>query len=275
MRKLKQSVQQAATLSLLVSLVFGSLMPAFSMPVFALEKSSIETTGQLSLVDTNTLDTQPAEKPINIEPAPEPIIHPIDIGQIKPVEILPAEEIVPKDDLLPPEDANRDGEEPEPYIQKDEIKSLTDKLNINTDTNTGAFNYTYPIEIPAGRNNLQPDLALSYNNQDTNNQNLFGYGWSLNIPSIERLNKTGIDNLYTDNYFTSSLGGELAPISLSDDVHGTYGSPDKHGLGCADLELSTICIWTMFRRELSRCAALFLECCTSSCGVGSLRVVSS
>jgi RHS repeat-associated protein len=227
MLKLKQSAQQAATLSLLVSLVFGSLAPAFSMPVFALEQISNEKPAQqISTSQSDLSQIDLLEKPL--EAVPEPIIQPIDIGQINPVEINP-EEIIPKEDLLPPDDASLDGDEPELYIQKDEIKSLTDKLNINTDTNTGAFNYTYPIEIPAGRNNLQPDLALSYNNQDTNNQNLFGYSWSLNIPSIERLNKTGIDNLYTDNYFSSSLGGELAPISLSDNIHGTYGPRVENG----------------------------------------------
>jgi RHS repeat-associated protein len=240
MLKLKQSVQQAATLSLLVSLVFGSLAPAFSMPVFALEQISNEKPApQISTGQTDLSQIDLLEKPL--EAVPEPIIQPIDIGQINPVEINP-EEIIPQEDLLPPEDANRDGEEPEPYIQKDEIKSLTDKLNINTDTNTGAFNYTYPIEIPVGRNNLQPDLALSYNNQDTNNQNLFGYGWSLNIPSIERLNKTGIDNLYTDNYFSSSLGGELAPISLSDNIHGTYGPRVENG-DFLKYEYTTSSIW--------------------------------
>jgi hypothetical protein len=38
-----------------------------------------------------------------------------------------------------------------------------------------------------------------------------GYGWSLSIPYIERLNKTGSENLYGDTpYFTSSAEGELA-----------------------------------------------------------------
>ena len=217
-----------------VNLVFYSLAPAFSAPVFASteavenNQTPIISQNPARLAESQRANIQPLEKPVDIEPTPDPTIQPIDIGQIKPVEIIP-EEIVPEENKLPTEDANRDGEEPEPYIQKDEIKSLTDKLNINTDTNTGAFNYNYPLEVPAGRNNLQPDLALSYNNQDTNNQNLFGYGWSLNIPSIERLNKTGIDNLYTDNYFTSSLGGELTAISLSDDIHGTYGPRVENG----------------------------------------------
>lgn len=119
-----------------------------------------------------------------------------------------------------------DEDEPEPYIQKDEVKSLAEKLNIEADTSTGAFIYNYPIEVPAGRNGLQPSLALSYNNQNTDNQNLFGYGWGINIPYIERLNKTGIDRLYTENYFNSSLTGELVII---DDVNGIYGSKVENG----------------------------------------------
>ncbi|MBI2627674.1 VCBS repeat-containing protein, partial [Candidatus Nomurabacteria bacterium] len=42
-----------------------------------------------------------------------------------------------------------------------------------------------------------------------NNDNIFGYGWNINLPYIERINKTGTDKLYSENYFYSSLAGEL------------------------------------------------------------------
>ncbi len=39
---------------------------------------------------------------------------------------------------------------------------------------------------------------------------IVGYGWQLSIPYIQRLNKTGSQNLYaTNSYFTSSIDGEL------------------------------------------------------------------
>jgi len=85
-------------------------------------------------------------------------------------------------------------------------------VNPKVDNSTGALTYRIPLDIPPGRNKVQPDLALEYNSQNTED-GIVGYGWSVSIPYIERLNKRGSENLYTDNYFTSSLGGELATTS--------------------------------------------------------------
>jgi concanavalin A-like lectin/glucanase superfamily protein/virulence plasmid B protein len=81
---------------------------------------------------------------------------------------------------------------------------------------SGALTQHIPIDIPPGRNGLQPDLSLDYNSQNTAEDSIVGYGWSLSIPYIERLNKTGSQNLYGPNaYFTSSLDGELANLSTT------------------------------------------------------------
>ena len=75
---------------------------------------------------------------------------------------------------------------------------------------TGAFTQRLPLDIPPGRNGLQPDVSLQYNSQNTSD-GIVGYGWSLSIPYIERLNKTGSQDLYGNTpYFTSSIEGELA-----------------------------------------------------------------
>src|SRR5262249_7434666 len=67
-----------------------------------------------------------------------------------------------------------------------------------------------PLDIPPGRNGLQPDVSLQYNSQNTSDS-IVGYGWTLSIPYIQRLNKTGSQDLYGNNpYFTSSIDGELA-----------------------------------------------------------------
>lgn len=76
---------------------------------------------------------------------------------------------------------------------------------------SGALTQSIPLDTPPGRNGLQPDLSLNYNSQDTDQDSIVGYGWTLSIPYIERLNKTGSENFYGPNaYFTSSLDGELA-----------------------------------------------------------------
>jgi len=84
----------------------------------------------------------------------------------------------------------------------------------DVDQTTGAFVHRVPLDIPPGRNGLTPDLALQYNSQQLDD-GIVGYGWSLSLPYIERFNRTGIDRLYTDNYFVSSLGGELATTSTA------------------------------------------------------------
>ena len=84
----------------------------------------------------------------------------------------------------------------------------------DVDQTTGALMHRVPLDIPPGRNGLTPDLALVYNSQQLED-GIVGYGWSLSLPYIERFNRTGIDRLYTDNYFSSSLGGELATTSTS------------------------------------------------------------
>ncbi|MFA6922908.1 MAG: FG-GAP-like repeat-containing protein [Bacteroidales bacterium] len=77
------------------------------------------------------------------------------------------------------------------------------------DPTTGALLYNYPLTIPQGRNGMSPDLKLQYNSQKVDTDSVLGYGWSTNIPYITRVNKKGVNTLYTDNYFSSSLSGDL------------------------------------------------------------------
>jgi len=83
---------------------------------------------------------------------------------------------------------------------------------------SGAFTQKISLDIPPGRNGLQPDVSLQYNSQNTSD-GVVGYGWSLSIPYIERLNKTGSQDLYGSNpYFTSSIDGELASEATTSPV---------------------------------------------------------
>ena len=86
---------------------------------------------------------------------------------------------------------------------------IESETHIAPDQYSGAFNYEYPFTVPPGRNNLQPTLVLSYSSANTDAGNVFGYGWGLSIPKIERLSKHGSDDLYSRHDFSSSLSGEL------------------------------------------------------------------
>lgn len=92
------------------------------------------------------------------------------------------------------------------------------------DQSSGAFVHDYTIAVPPGRNGLQPDLNLVYNSQSRDATSLFGQGWAVTIPYIERLNKTGIENMYSDDTFTSSLTGELVSLGGGD-----FGSKVDNG----------------------------------------------
>jgi Salmonella virulence plasmid 65kDa B protein len=100
------------------------------------------------------------------------------------------------------------------------VYSSFNQNQLKIDQNTGALETTYPITLPPGRNNLQPDLDLVYNSENSQQGSIFGEGWSISIPYISRLNLTGVENLYstsTPNYFTSSLDGELSTTTVSGD----------------------------------------------------------
>jgi hypothetical protein len=89
------------------------------------------------------------------------------------------------------------------------------RIQIFPDEFTGALRHMYRIDVPPGRNKLTPDLALIYSSQSDDSGNLFGYGWSANIPSISRINRTGVTKLFNENYFYSTLDGELATTSVA------------------------------------------------------------
>jgi len=81
---------------------------------------------------------------------------------------------------------------------------------------SGAYTQKVSLDIPPGRSGLQPDISLQYNSQQTSDS-IVGYGWSLPIPYVQRLNKTGTQDFYNSatSYFTSSTDGELANIATS------------------------------------------------------------
>jgi hypothetical protein len=65
--------------------------------------------------------------------------------------------------------------------------SLPSSNSFETDLNSGAATFTYPIQVPPGTNGLQPNLAFMYNSNNRNSYpELVGSGWSLTQSYIQR-----------------------------------------------------------------------------------------
>jgi hypothetical protein len=89
---------------------------------------------------------------------------------------------------------------------------------------SGALSLQYPISVPPGRGSMTPDLKLVYTSNPSPNSNQFGYGLSINLPYIQRINRMGVDQLYATSYYTSTMDGELASTSAT-----TYGAKFENG----------------------------------------------
>jgi RHS repeat-associated protein len=96
-----------------------------------------------------------------------------------------------------------------------QIQAANKSPQLKADESSGALNYSYPLDVPPGRNGLHPDLMLSYNSQSLEEGSVFGYGWLINIPTIQRKNTHGTDKLYSRFDFTSAVSGDLVATDAS------------------------------------------------------------
>lgn len=80
---------------------------------------------------------------------------------------------------------------------------------IDRDPTNGALIFSYDINLPPGRNDIEPSLDLKYNSNKFSKITETGYGWELDIPYINRINYKGLDNMYNNEHFYSSISGEL------------------------------------------------------------------
>ena len=71
----------------------------------------------------------------------------------------------------------------------DPLEGLT-LMQPPTANNMGTANLSYPIEIPAGRQGMQPNLALTYSSGGGNGW--LGVGWDISIPSITVETRWGV-----------------------------------------------------------------------------------
>ena len=90
--------------------------------------------------------------------------------------------------------------EDEKVLAKEVVDGTDTSANSNTplaDLFTGSMSYRIPIEIPAGRRGVEPGIVLTY--KSTNGNSWLGVGWELEMGSIERSTKKGVN--YTGSEF--------------------------------------------------------------------------
>ncbi|MCA9397446.1 hypothetical protein KC573_01340, partial [candidate division WWE3 bacterium] len=80
----------------------------------------------------------------------------------------------------------------------------------------GDYRESYAIDVPPGTNGLTPILQLSYSSQADGYGSSVGYGWSLFSPAVVRLNKNGVDQIYSRSDFQSSYDGELTEADANE-----------------------------------------------------------
>ncbi|MBX4186874.1 MAG: hypothetical protein KW802_01265 [Candidatus Doudnabacteria bacterium] len=183
-----------------------ALLLAFFMIFWA--TSPVFAAGTAEALRSQVATNQGASDPQNSEPSSSD------------PSTLPADEITTDPDPQP--QSLMVGSEGD--INSFNVASSIEQRLTEVDQNSGGYSYDYPLTVPPGRNGLNPSLKLSYNNQNNEDVNLYGYGWSDNIPFVVRLNKKGTDQLFSQNYFYSSLSGELIDLGS-----GSYGSKIDNG----------------------------------------------
>ncbi|MBI5470020.1 hypothetical protein HY968_01725 [Candidatus Kaiserbacteria bacterium] len=135
---------------------------------------------------------------------------------------------------------------PAPNVFTDQNQS------VRAEGETGALTQNIKIDIPPGRNGLQPDLSLQYNSQRTED-NIVGHGWAISIPYIQRLNKTGSQNLYGANglsqYYSSSMDGELATTTTATSTQTFNAKVDTGSFNSYSFSGN---IWTVYDKNGTR-----------------------
>ena len=94
-------------------------------------------------------------------------------------------------------------------LYEDERHSINASLKVQADESSGALTLSYPIKVPPGRKGVEPALNLNYSSRNQESVNIAGFGWTIDIPYIERVNKEGVESLFSDFYFRSSFDDEI------------------------------------------------------------------
>jgi len=79
--------------------------------------------------------------------------------------------------------------------------------NVEIDPNMALMRWNVPIEVPRGHDGLTPALALNYSSGS--GSGITGLGWSMSMPTIERMTSRGVPRYTTADRFVKDGGTEL------------------------------------------------------------------
>jgi hypothetical protein len=89
-----------------------------------------------------------------------------------------------------------------------DISLPTNSATLEADPFTGSLNGGIPIDVPPGRHGMQPNLSLSYSS--SNGTGWVGIGWKLEMGSIERSARFGVD--YAKNDYVFHMNGTVSDL---------------------------------------------------------------
>jgi len=109
-------------------------------------------------------------------------------------------------------------------------KVISGQLPPGPEPIAGSLQHDYELSLPPGRTEFTtPTLDLHYSSQPDENISPFGYGWSIDTPYIQRINRYGTENLYSSYDFYSTLDGEIASTSQATSSPTLYGAKYDDG----------------------------------------------
>jgi hypothetical protein len=95
--------------------------------------------------------------------------------------------------------------------------------SVRPNLNMGTMSWSLPIPVPRGFPGVTPELGLRYDSGA--GSGAVGIGWSMDVPSIERLTLRGLPEYDTDDEFTAD-GAQLVRVSQNPAV---YRARDERG----------------------------------------------
>ena len=216
------------------------LLTVFLLFNFLLTSSGIAL-AQEGATSTPSLDTPPpsTESPTtspvpslpqdDVQPAPsEPTLTPPESPTEEPIGIEPLPE---------PESASAVSAGGAPPQVGKQISPLSNgwassKESVEVEASSGAATYFYPLQIPPGRNGVEPKLGIFYNHHSGNDNSIYGYGWDLPMGYVSRSTLRGTQRMYEQKEFVVDIfgaGGDIAQKTLTDGLYGEYQARIDNG----------------------------------------------